>query len=802
MNVAKVIVDVPANQTDRLFDYLIPEDWKRSVEAGMRVIVPFGPRKVQAFVVEVTDRTQIEKLKEIDHILDPSPVLTKELVKLGFWLANETLCYAISAFQVMLPAAMKAKYKKQLQLIHGKSTSKEIVELFEGKQTIPWEQIEANKLLLQACQKELKEGNLELIYNVEDKGRKKRIRSIKPTRSDGELNNIINELSPQASKQREVLEYFIKHRETIPMQDLLKKLQTTDSPIKSLVKKGILKEEMVEVYRDPFANKDFQKTEPFPLTTEQQNVIKPILSSLEMVRHTTFLMYGVTGSGKTEVYLQSIDQVLKKGKEAIVLVPEISLTPMMVNRFKGRFGDEVAVLHSGLSMGEKYDEWRKIKRKEVKVVVGARSAIFAPFENIGIIIIDEEHETSYKQEENPKYHARDVAKYRGAYHSCPVILGSATPTLESFARAQKGVYQLLTMKERMNKGALPATKIVDMREELREGNRSMFSKVLFENMQERIRKGEQIVLFLNRRGFSTFVMCRSCGYTIECPHCDISLTYHKRDHLLKCHYCMYELNMPANCPECQSEHIRFFGTGTQKVEEELTKVLPEARVIRMDVDTTRRKGAHEKLLNAFGEKKADILLGTQMIAKGLDFPDVTLVGILAADSMLHLPDLRASEKTFQLLTQVSGRAGRHHLPGEVVIQTYSPEHYSIELASKHDFDSFYEQEMSHRRNFRYPPYYYLTLVTISHPDIMQTVSITEKIAKFLKTNLSDQAIILGPVVSPIARIKDRYRYQCMVKYRNEPNLGKIMQQIIDRYQKETAKGSLQIQIDRNPYLLM
>ena len=426
--------------------------------------------------------------------------------------------------------------------------------------------------------------------------------------------------------------------------------------------------------------------------------------------------------------MQSIQKVLEEGREGIVLVPEISLTPQMVNRFKGRFGDEVAVLHSGLSIGEKYDEWRKIQRKEVRVAVGARSAIFAPFENLGIIIIDEEHETSYKQEDNPRYHARDVAIERARTHNCSVILGSATPSLETFARAKKGVYQLLTLSKRMNDQSLPTVDIVDMREELREGNRTMFSRVLYDKLQDRLMKKEQTVLFLNKRGHSSFVMCRDCGYVIQCPNCDISLTYHQYQQQMKCHYCGYEAVVPTICPECTSEHIRYFGTGTQKVEEELGKIFPEARVIRMDVDTTSRKGSHEKLLTAFQEGKADILLGTQMIAKGLDFPNITLVGVLSADTMLHLPDFRSSEKTFQLLTQVSGRAGRHELAGEVVIQTYSPEHYSIELAGQQDYDQFYQKEMMIRKIHRYPPFYYLALITVSHEELMKVVDVTEKIS--------------------------------------------------------------------------
>ena len=610
------------------------------------------------------------------------------------------------------------------------------------------------------------------------------------------------ELSKRNTKQIMVIDYFISNPKPIERQKILSLLGISSSVIKSLVDKGILYESMQEVYRDPYQDRIFEHTEPLQLTEEQSVAIKPILQTIEEKRHDVFLLYGITGSGKTEIYMQSIQKVLEEGREGIVLVPEISLTPQMVNRFKGRFGDQVAVLHSGLSIGEKYDEWRKIQRKEVRVVVGARSAIFAPFENLGIIIIDEEHETSYKQEDNPRYHARDVAIERARTHNCPVILGSATPSLESFARAKKGVYQLLTLSKRMNDQSLPTVDIVDMREELREGNRSMFSRVLYDKLQDRLMKKEQTVLFLNKRGHSSFVMCRDCGYVIQCPNCDISLTYHRYQQQMKCHYCGYEAVVPTICPECTSEHIRYFGTGTQKVEEELGKIFPEARVIRMDVDTTSRKGSHEKLLTAFEEGKADILLGTQMIAKGLDFPNITLVGVLSADTMLHLPDFRSSEKTFQLLTQVSGRAGRHELAGEVVIQTYSPEHYSIELAGQQDFDQFYQKEMMIRKIHQYPPFYYLALITVSHEELMKVVDVTEKISVILFFEVIKRSTYLGPVASPIPRINNKYRYQCIVKYKKEPKLTQTLKMILDHYQQDIHRTGLQISIDKNPYILM
>ncbi|RDE34380.1 primosomal protein N' [Parageobacillus thermoglucosidasius] len=804
MKVAEVIVDVPARQTDRPFDYAIPEKWEDILQPGMRVTVPFGTRRLQGFVIHIKSHSDVKTLKPIEAVLDVTPVLNEELLELGKYLTETTLCFAISAYQAMLPAALKAKYEKEIRLVREENRAllpETIQPLFQDRSTVDWKEVEHSDWL-RPLQKAIQQGYLEVVYHVKEKAAAKTVKYVELAQSHEEVGRAIDALPANAAKQRQLLTALLSANEAVPLRSLLEQTGATYASLKSLVAKGLVVEKEIEVYRDPYEDRSFPTTAPLSLTAEQEKALSSVIESVRTNKHEVFLLYGVTGSGKTEVYMQAIEEVLRQGKEAIVLVPEISLTPQMVKRFKGRFGSQVAVLHSGLSIGEKYDEWRKIHRKEVQLVVGARSAIFAPFENLGMIIIDEEHETSYKQEENPRYHARDVAIYRARVHGCPVVLGSATPSLESFARAKKGVYQLLTLQKRVSDNGMPDVHIVDMREELRSGNRSMFSRALFEKLKDRLHKGEQSVLFLNRRGYSTFVMCRGCGYVIRCPHCDISLTYHRAGQRLKCHYCGYEEPITYHCPSCGNEHIRFFGTGTQKVEEELTKLLPEARVIRMDVDTTSRKGAHERLLAEFGEGKADILLGTQMIAKGLDFPKVTLVGVLAADTTLHLPDFRASEKTFQLLTQVSGRAGRHALPGEVVIQTYTPEHYSIALAAKHDYDAFYQREMVLRKMHGYPPFYYLTLITVSHPEITKAVAVTDKIAAYLRAQLSNEAIILGPVASPIARLHDRYRYQCMIKYKREPNMTRALKAVIDRYQHDVSQGDLSITIDTNPYTMM
>jgi primosomal protein N' (replication factor Y) len=800
MTVAKVIVDVPAKQTDRPFDYLIPANMLGCISPGMRVVVPFGPRKVQGFVLAIETESQFDHLREIIEPMDLEPVLNDELLYLSDWLTEHTLCYKISAFQVMLPPALKAKYEKKIKLKSRKFVNEleEVIRpYFYEKEILHWDEVLQSGQLA-AFQKGTAAGKLEVVYEVKERIKKKQIKMITSLVKKEDLKG----LQIKSSKQKQVLEFFAANPESMERKILLKTLNISSAVLKGLIDKGWLEETTKEVYRDPYEGRMIRKTEPLKLTNDQSAAIEPILASIAESKHEVFLLYGVTGSGKTEVYLQSIQKVIEEGREGIVLVPEISLTPQMVNRFKSRFGDQVAVLHSGLSVGEKYDEWRKIQRKEVKVAVGARSAVFAPFENLGIIIIDEEHETSYKQEDNPRYHARDVAIERGKRHQCPVVLGSATPSLETFARAKKGVFKLLTLSRRMNNHPLPDVQIVDMREELREGNRSMFSRILHEKIEERLVRKEQTVLFLNKRGHSSFVMCRDCGYVIQCPNCDISLTYHRFNQQMKCHYCGYEAMVPNICPECGSDHIRYFGTGTQKVEEELGKIFPEARVIRMDVDTTSRKGAHEKLLTAFYEGKADILLGTQMIAKGLDFPNITLVGVLSADTMLHLPDFRSSEKTFQLLTQVSGRAGRHELAGEVVIQTYTPEHYSIELAGEQDYDKFYQREMVVRKVHQYPPFYYIALITVHHEELLKVVDTIEKISRFLHSRLSPNTLILGPVASPIPRINNKYRYQCLIKYKREPGLAQILKEILDHYGKEAHTNGLQVSIDTNPFILM
>ncbi|MET0787562.1 MAG: primosomal protein N' [Paenisporosarcina sp.] len=802
---AEVIVDVSAYPIDRPFDYAVPLDIQPLIESGSRVKVPFGNRSVLGFVMNIKMDTDVpkDKQKEIHELLDIEPVFSEEMIALSKWMKRETLCYEIDALQVMLPAALRAKYEKNLRYANQSiSLPDELTELFQGNELI---EIPANtpKDLLALIKKYIKNSALVLETTVKQNTAIKKVRMVRITDDVAHLNTMLDELSPQAKKQKQLVQWMSQSPGKVFQASLLiKEAKTTNAVLQSVVERGVASFTMEEIYRDPYATRTMEQSNKLQLTHEQQHALDEVVSAYEQGLSKTFLLHGITGSGKTEVYLQAIDRALQDDKEAIVLVPEISLTPQMTNRFKERFGALVAVLHSGLSAGEKYDEWRKIKRGEVRVVVGARSAIFAPFTRLGLIILDEEHEGTYKQDDTPRYHARDVAIWRGEFHHCPIILGSATPSLESYARAKKGNYSLLTLANRPKEQPLPEVAIIDMREQLKNGNRSMFSLELAEAIRVRLDKKEQMVLFLNRRGHSSFVLCRDCGTVIECNNCDISMTYHRYQEIIKCHYCGEDEPVPTTCPECQSEHIRFFGTGTQKVEEEIAKLFPEARVLRMDVDTTRKKGSHESILQQFGEGKADILLGTQMIAKGLDFPNITLVGVLSADTTLHLADFRAAEKTFQLLTQVSGRAGRHDKKGEVVVQTYTPEHYAILFAQHHDYVSFYNQEMRLRKQFAYPPFTYVAMIQVTHEDVLMTAEYAHKAANWLKDHLSNEAEIIGPSASTISRVQNRYRYQCLVKYKKEPKLSEIMQQLIRIYRTEWIKKGITLYVDLNPSSIM
>lgn len=798
---AQVIVDVPAMQTNRPYTYELPQELQDQAQVGVRVIVPFGKgeRQIQGFIVGLTDEYELAIApKRVTSLMDLAPVLNNEALQLADWLAQKTFSFKIRCLQVMLPNVMRASYSKSLRLLSAVELPQELNSLFAGGSEIEFDESKLSAQQLNKLAQMRQAGHLEVVYHVKDRAKAKLVGVVTSLVDEQNYTQFKAKVRKNAHKQLELLEFLYQNPHQSFLQTKLQAdLQVSLNQLKKSAQQGWLKLAQQERYRDPYGDKTLQVTTPKQLTPEQQRAVEQIDQAITAKNATTFLLEGVTGSGKTEVYLQAIAHALSQGRSALMLVPEISLTPQMVQRVKERFGKDVAMLHSALSDGERYDEWRRIERKEAKVVVGARSAIFAPLDDLGLIIIDEEHEVSYKQEDMPRYQARDVALWRGKYHNCPVVLGSATPDLATRARAQKGVYQQLNLTKRINGSSLPQVTLVDMREAVKTAPAPDFSQILLDQITERLARKEQVVLMLNRRGYSSFVLCRDCGFVLKCPNCDVSLTLHMDTHSMKCHYCGHEEAIPNRCPSCDSKKIRYYGTGTQKVQAELEKLLPEARILRMDVDTTRKKGAHERLLAKFGAHEADILLGTQMIAKGLDFPDVTLVGVLNADTSLSLPDYRSSERTFQLLTQVSGRAGRADKTGQVVIQTYNPEHYAIQLACRQDYEQFFFYEMNLRHLNNYPPYYYTIKITVSAKSEAEAAKESFAIKKGLDQCLSPQALVLGPTPSLILKIKNRFYYQLVIKYKQEPALEKYLQDLLLQSQSGEKKG-IMVVIDREP----
>ncbi|AVK60292.1 primosomal protein N' [Lactobacillus sp. CBA3605] len=802
--IAQVLVDVPTMQTDRPYSYQIPDAWQSQVQPGMRVVVPFGrgKRRVQGFVLSCAAATDYAgDLKAIDAVVDLAPVLNQEALALSAWLAKSTFSFQITCAQTMLPAVMRAKYEKLLR--PTPQTSPTIAaQLFQGQAEVEFDQVATTPAAVSQLLRLQAAGEVEVYYQVKNQAHHKTLIGVQAVLSASQLQTAMTTVRAGAAKQIALLKGLqTLNGEAITQKAFCQRFGVTEAVIRTGEQKGWLKKLALEIYRDPYATADIKPTQPLTLNAEQQVAVDQITQAVDQPATTTFLLEGVTGSGKTEVYLQAIAAALAQGKTALMLVPEISLTPQMVQRVKGRFGKAVAVLHSGLSSGEKYDEWRRIRQQQAQVVVGARSAVFAPLTNIGIIIMDEEHESSYKQDDAPRYHARQVALWRSQYHHCPVVLGSATPALETRARAEKGVYHRLVLADRVNQRPLPPVSIIDMKKELQQHAESNFSPALLVALQDRLERHEQSVLMLNRRGYSSFVLCRDCGFVLKCPNCDISLTLHMDTHTMKCHYCGHEEAIPKVCPNCHSRQIRYYGTGTEKVEEELQALMPTARIIRMDNDTTRKKGAHAKLLAQFGRAEADILIGTQMIAKGLDFPNVTLVGVLNADTALGLPDFRASERTFQLLTQVSGRAGRAEKSGQVYIQTFNPEHYAIRFAQQHDYEGFFKYEMRMRHQGGYPPYYFTVQITASDLDEAVAAKRMYQLLQWLKPRLAPSTVLLGPTPKPIARVNRRYYYQIVIKYKQEPNLAATLTTLLQETQVQQRQG-LQIAIDVEPLHFM
>ena len=703
---ANVIIDISHEKVDKYFQYRIPEELSERLEIGMCVQVPFGNgNKIRTgYVIGRTDHNEYpeEKIKEIQQIRTDNISVEADEMKLAAWIHRTYGSTMIAALKTVLPV-------------------KQVVKKPERKKILR-------------------------IMNAE------------------EITTLLGEClrKHQNAKARVLQE--LRTVEELPYELVTGKLHVSSSTLQSLVTQGAIRIEAEEYYRNP-AVADMDQEVRMPLCEEQQIIFDQICSDYDNNIRKTYLIHGVTGSGKTLVYLSLIEEMIKRGKQCIVLIPEIALTYQTLMRFYKRFGDRVSVINSTMSKGERFDQCERARKGEIDVIIGPRSALFVPFPDLGMIVIDEEQEDSYRSENAPRYHARETAEYLAKLKHASLVLGSATPSLESYYRAKNGEYQLFTMKERRNGGKLAEVEIVDLRKELREGNRSIFSNTLQEKIRQRLAKKEQMMLFLNRRGYAGFVSCRSCGYVMKCPHCEVSLSQHMGGKMI-CHYCGYETVQPPGCPSCGSNYLLGFKAGTQQIEGQLLKMFPGIRILRMDGDTTKKKGSYEEILSAFAEGEADVLLGTQMIVKGHDFPGVSLVGILAADLSLNDSDYRAGEKTFQLLTQAAGRAGRGELPGEVVIQTYQPEHYSIQHAATQNYESFYEEEILYREMGDYPP--------VGHMMTLLVVSKEEKrcmgLAKRLAREAKPYATVVGPAKAAISKVNDFYRYMLYLKSADETKL--------------------------------
>ncbi|MGF7057287.1 primosomal protein N' [Brassicibacter mesophilus] len=822
---AEIIVDNMNTNTDKLFTYIVPNKYINVVRIGMRVLVPFGigNKLIEGIIISTKQNAEvnIKRLKYIDSIINEPPVLSENMIKLSLWMKENYLAQHIEALRTILPTGITNKVRKYLKISLEKDDRKiseiknenqlKLIKLLINNGETEVEKIKEISSIknLQANIDYLAEkGIVEITNKVSADVNIKHEKYVHRNFSTDEANDIISSINSRAYKQLELIKY-LSNKNNISLKQVLIDTDSSLYTLKSLEEKGYLTIQDREVCRNPVTSeiKPYYKVN---LSQDQKICVDTIFEDYQNRGYNKFLLHGVTGSGKTEVYLQLIEKYISLNKQAIVLVPEISLTPQTVERFVGRFGNNVAVMHSRLSPGERYDEWRKIREGKVQIVVGARSAVFAPLGKLGLIIIDEEHETSYKSSMNPKYCTIEVADKRCELENATLLLGSATPSIETYYRAQNGDIKLLTLPNRINNKKMPSIEIIDMKSELDDGNKSIFSKKLYDAISENLIQKKQTILFLNRRGFSTFVSCRKCGYVVKCKSCDISLTYHLKENILKCHYCGNTMRPPTVCPDCGSQYIKYFGIGTQKVEEIVKKYFPDAKVARMDVDTTTKKGSHERILGKVRDGSVDILIGTQMISKGLDFPNVTLVGIIAADISLNLPDFKASERTFQLLTQVGGRAGRGEAEGKVILQTYEPDHYSIMTAKSHDYESFYNKEIVLRKAFEYPPFTNIINIIVYNKDEKKAYDSSKIISHELKKQIAiafgESKInkVIGPNEAPIYKIKDRYRRQILIKCDgNEFSLIKdIVYRVCILNKKKLQSKETKISIDINPISIL
>ena len=742
--IAEVIIDSRAKKLNRKFDYKIPDNLSDLIDVGSRVLVPFANFKTleQGYVIKIKEKTDFE-VKEIAG-LDEN--LSHEKIELARWMARKYFCNVSECLKLMLTPGTRSK----------------------------------------DASKRMQDKKINFVYLTE---------SFKQNPSIAD--------SLRGEKQKKAIE-FIKKNEGLTIPEIIEFANVSRETINSLVKKELLKVEEQKVDRNPLALKRKEENIKLKLTEEQQYAYNKIEKAIIEKRIEEFLLYGVTGSGKTEIYMQLIEKVINMNKGAILLVPEISLTPQMLDRFIGRFGKEkLAVLHSKLSIGERHDEWIKIKENRAKIVIGARSAIFAPLQDVGIIIIDEEHDNSYKSESSPRYNAKEIAQKICEDEKIPLVLGSATPDISTFYKTEKNEITLLKLTKRANNSKLPSVEVIDLKKELAAGNKSMLSEALYKSIKHNLENKYQTILFLNRRGYSTFIMCRECGYTMKCPNCNISLTYHSFQNKLKCHYCGHEENTVKICPSCGSDKIRYFGTGTQKLEAEIKKIFPKASTIRMDVDTVTKKNSHEEILNKFKNENIDILIGTQMVVKGHHFPKVTLVGVIAADSSLNIDDFRANERTFQILTQVAGRAGRENLPGKVIIQTYNPDSFPIEFSKRQDYDLFYQTEINLRKQLKYPPFCDIIVIGFSGEDQNEISNVITFVYNLLKKNLEKYDIrVFTPMPAPIDKIKNKYRWRIVAKGNVSDEITIVINKCMKKFYESGIGKKTNIAVDVNPNNMM
>lgn len=824
MTFADVAVPLPIFQT---YTYQIPGTMEGSLHPGDRVLVPLGKRKMTGYVVALKQQCDRKDLKPIYDRLDEQTALLPELLQLAHWISDYYISPLGEVIKAMLPGGINTESQTLIRLIK----IEEEVRTYIRENNAPRQEkilkllLEKKQISIQQIRKIFKVPSLSLsIQKLVDAGLVAQEFSLSKASAnikyeawvklseefeEKAVEEALKQIPNSATSQQTCLRMIFEQKE-ISQAELLKKGGFSSSVIKSLAEKGLIEKFQKEVFRSYFPMQPNQSAEKLILNSDQAAAVQQIQKGIEENEFSTFLVFGVTGSGKTQVYIESIQRVLDEGKTAIVLVPEISLTPQTVARFTMNFPNMVAVLHSRMSPGERYDSWRKLRNGDFKIAIGPRSAIFAPLQNLGLIVVDEEHESSYKQyDSQPLYHARDVAVVRGKLNNAAVILGSATPSLESYYNAKIQKYALIELPRRIENIAMPTVELVDMKLQKRRYPKqdvSIFSKELQTAIQQRLALGQQIILLQNRRGFSTFIQCKSCGFIEVCENCNITLTFHSTNRTLRCHYCNFTKRGPETCRECGSSDIQFQGIGTQKVADEIERMFPEARCVRMDLDTTGHKWAHNKILKDFGSGKYNILLGTQMVAKGLDFENVTLVGVISADTSLLFPDFRASERTFQLLTQVAGRAGRKKLSGQVYIQTYSPESKSLQFAQHHNFKGFFNHEILARRELSYPPFGRLVYILIKGEDESKVIAAAEKFFDLLKIPES-LGQVLGPIPSPISKIQNKFRWQMIIKNnkRLDPSGKQIRQHLqiaLKNFKSASKFRDIKIQIDIDPISLL